>query len=87
MRVIDKYLDKYYARKLIHYLDEFINVTYYLDRRYIFENDYVEIDLKKPDAKEYNVIYLISYDSALYKLMNFKDFTTKIKKIIKETIE
>lgn len=89
MKIIDKYLDKYYTKKFIRYLENNVFIEYCLDRNYVFNDIGVEIQLKPKEYKDeyfkgFDTIY---YEAGLYYLTHYEEFIKMYRENIVDFME
>lgn len=89
MKIIDKYLDKYYTKKFIRYLEDNVFIEYYLDRNYVFNDIGVEIQLKPKEYKDkyFKIYHIILYEAGLYYLLHYDNFVEEFRKNIEDFIK
>lgn len=89
MKLIDKYLDKYYTKKFIRYLEDNVFIAYCLDRNYVFNDIGVEIQLKPKEYKDkyYKVYHTILYEASLYYLIHFDSYSEEFRKNSKDFLD
>ena len=85
MKIIEKILDKYYAKKLDDFV-KFIELEYYLDFKHIYTKKDILIQVKEKrynDDEYLEIIHLKKKDSFIH-LCNRNKLEKYIKKIINE---
>lgn len=88
--MLEKILDKYYTKKLMKQMKEYLDV-FSLDKRIVYHKDYATLEVKRRKWKEENyiIVYSCLYDKALVELINLSEIEINnlrenISKIIKE---
>lgn len=87
--MIEKLLDKYYAKKLIDKLSNDLMI-YYIDKRIKFNKDsfHLEIKYKKFDEEYYNRILILPYNECFDILVNrYEDFKKQIINIVEKILK
>lgn len=86
--MIEKILDKYFAKKLKKYISDY-SLRWYLDTRFINKDNHIEFQVKLPKYKDklYTTIYDFYKFNSLYYLLNMEDLNKAIERNIKNYLE
>ncbi len=87
-KIIDRIIDNYYTEKLLEEISWCFEVRY-LDYRFIFNKNEVEIKTKKNkySPEFYEAIIRIKKDEALKYLLDYDKFRESIVKIIEDYLD
>lgn len=86
--MIEKILDKYYAKKLIDKLSNDL-ILYYIDKKVNFNKNSFHLEIKyRKFNEEYNRILILSYNECFDILVNhYEDFKKQIINIVEDCIQ
>lgn len=78
--MIDRILDKYYARKVIWYLMDGLSV-FCLDKKVVKSKTHIQIWIKKKKLKDeyYEQIYTLRLENSFYNLLHIDELVKDIK--------
>jgi hypothetical protein len=78
--MIDKILDKYYARKVVWYLMDALSV-FYIDKKIVKTKNHIGIWVKERKLKDkyYEQIYNLRLENSVYNLLHIDDLVKEIK--------
>lgn len=84
-KIIDRILDRYYARKLEKNISIIFNVRG-IDAKFIYSEEILEVRTKKREYKDdyYTSTFFLSYNECIYCLANINEFNKKIIQILNE---
>lgn len=86
--MIDRILDKYYARKVIWYLIDGLTI-FYLDTKVVKSKTHIRIWIKKKKLKDdyYEHIYTLRLENSFYNLLHIDDLVKEIKEEARNYLE
>lgn len=84
MKIIDKYLDNYYSKKLEKYIYSEL-LEWFIDNKFIYNDNHIQLLIKLPEYndKQYQEILTFYKEEAIIHLCN----QNELKKILKERIK
>lgn len=87
--MLEKVLDKYYTKKLMKQIKEYLDV-FNLDKRIVYYKDYAILEVKRRKWKEENYITVFScrYEEAFINLLNLgSSLVESLIKMVEEKVK
>lgn len=85
--MIEKILNKYFAKKCVGYLEKDIKDNMFIDTLILKDKRGYSIYIKKPEYKDYTKLYCIKYENSLREITEYLSLWEFICKEISEYME